>query len=537
MAITREQAQQAKDDALKDPEPPPNTDFDASVLCLSPAEWEARDLPPEDKLLGPFSTTARAELSADTGLGKTMLGLALAHAMARGVPFLHWHPGRAGRVLYIDGEMPGELIQARLGAARSWFGLSEPLGRDRLCVLSKADVEDQMPPLDSPEGERWLLGFCEQVGRFDHITFDNRACLTIGDLFGDDASTQTVKSLQRELTKQKIGQLWLHHTGYETSRGYGRKSREWELDSVAVGEWLQEQNDADVAMRITFKKARRRTPDNRADYEPVEVTLQRGEWLWSPADTEARSVKTTLGRNNRSSSMPQPSCWQGARQRHQQGIRPTAQQWSAEDFDAALRLDQNYAQAYFNRGVAYDLKGEHDQAIEDFDAALRLDPNDAMTYIARGFAYERKGQYDQARRDFEKALTLDPGLERARTDRAALEDELAEPLPSEPPQRAPTATMPDGKRVAHPRPDRGQPAARLQPGLRRVSARRLRAGVHPVRGHRGRAHRGRRQEWRAAPVPAQGRTRTDQAHPGAGQLRALSPMPLPAARCARAAGP
>jgi tetratricopeptide (TPR) repeat protein len=208
-----------------------------------------------------------------------------------------------------------------------------------------------------------------------------------------------------------------------------------------------------------------------------------------------------------------------------------------EDFDAALRLDRNYAQAYFNRGVAYDLKGEHDQAIEDFDAALRLDPNDAMTYIARGFAYERKGQYDQARRDFEKALTLDPGLERARTDRAALEDELAEPLPSEPPQRAPTATMPDGKRVAHPRPDRGQPAARLQPGLRRVSARRLRAGVHAVRGHRGRAHRGRRQEWRAAPVPAQGRTRTDQAHPGAGQLRALSPMPLPAARCARAAGP
>jgi RecA-family ATPase len=267
------------------------------VLCLSPAEWEARDLPPEDKLLGPFSTTARAELSADTGLGKTMLGLALAHAMARGVPFLHWHPGRAGRVLYIDGEMPGELIKARLGAARSWFGLSEPLGRDRLCVLSKADVEDQMPPLDSPEGERWLLGFCEQVGRFDHITFDNRACLTIGDLFGDDASTQTVKSLQRELTKQKIGQLWLHHTGYEASRGYGRKSREWELDSVAVGERLEEQNDADVAMRITFKKARRRTRDNRADYEPVEVTLQRGEWLWSPADTEARSVRTTLGRN------------------------------------------------------------------------------------------------------------------------------------------------------------------------------------------------------------------------------------------------
>jgi Hsp20/alpha crystallin family len=37
---------------------------------------------------------------------------------------------------------------------------------------------------------------------------------------------------------------------------------------------------------------------------------------------------------------------------------------------------------------------------------------------------------------------------------------------------------------------------------------------------------------------AQGRTRTDQAHPGAGQLRPASrSTPLPAARCPRAAGP
>jgi hypothetical protein len=143
-----------------------------------------------------------------------MFGLALVHAMALGRPFLHWQPVRAVRALYIDGEMPGELIKARLLAARSWFALSEPLGRDKLCILSRADVEENMPPLDNPDGERWLLDFLEQMGRFDHITFDNRACLTAGDLFGDDNSTQVVESLQRKLTRQRTGQLWLHHTGH-----------------------------------------------------------------------------------------------------------------------------------------------------------------------------------------------------------------------------------------------------------------------------------------------------------------------------------
>jgi len=63
---------------------------------------------------------------------------------------------RAGRVLFIDGEMPPGLIQTRLRLARSWFELGDPLTRD-MCVLSKLDVDDQMPPLDTPRasGGSW----------------------------------------------------------------------------------------------------------------------------------------------------------------------------------------------------------------------------------------------------------------------------------------------------------------------------------------------------------------------------------------------
>jgi hypothetical protein len=272
--------------------------LDPTTLCLAPAEWEARDIPPEDTLLGPFSTTTRTELSADTGLGKTMLGLARAHAIALGRDFLHWQSPRCGRCLYLDGEMPPGLIQTRLKVARAWFGLTEPLGRDRLCLLSKTDVEEHMPPLDTPDGARWLLDFVDKMGRFDDITFDNRTCLAVGDQAGDDASTQAIKHLQRQLTNLQTGQLWLHHTGYDTTRGYGRKAREWELDTTMVGEQLDDRPGADVAIAIRFTKSRRRTPDNRPDYEPFELELRQGQWSWQSTNPDTIPVQK-LGRNQK----------------------------------------------------------------------------------------------------------------------------------------------------------------------------------------------------------------------------------------------
>jgi tetratricopeptide (TPR) repeat protein len=46
-----------------------------------------------------------------------------------------------------------------------------------------------------------------------------------------------------------------------------------------------------------------------------------------------------------------------------------------EDYNATLRLDPNYAFAYYNRGIAYYDKGMYDRAIEDYNAALRINPN------------------------------------------------------------------------------------------------------------------------------------------------------------------
>ena len=76
------------------------------------------------------------------------------------------------------------------------------------------------------------------------------------------------------------------------------------------------------------------------------------------------------------------------------------------DYNAAIQMDSVYAEAYNNRGVAYDAKGEHDRAIADYTAAIRIDPSLAHTYHNRSFARHRLGDYAGAEDDIRKAKEL-----------------------------------------------------------------------------------------------------------------------------------
>jgi hypothetical protein len=81
----------------------------------------------------------------------------------------------------------------------------------------------------------------------------------------------------RSLTRRNIGQLWIHHTGHDTGRAYGTKTREWQLDSVMLAEKVA-RADVDIAFSLKFTKARERAPDNRGDFDQVVVTLVDDIW-------------------------------------------------------------------------------------------------------------------------------------------------------------------------------------------------------------------------------------------------------------------
>jgi hypothetical protein len=78
------------------------------------------------------------------------------------------------------------------------------------------------------------------------------------------------------------------------------------------------------------------------------------------------------------------------------------------EYDKAIANDQNYANAYLNRGYCYLMKKQYPIAIADYSQAINLNPRDPHAYNGRGAAYLYTKQYELAMSDFEQSAKLDP---------------------------------------------------------------------------------------------------------------------------------
>ena len=87
---------------------------------------------------------------------------------------------------------------------------------------------------------------------------------------------------------------------------------------------------------------------------------------------------------------------------------PDDPEWSQDDFDRALQTDQDIADAYFNRGLAYSAKGESKRAIADITTAIEREPKLSAAWDARALARMALGQVDEALADSAEAVALAP---------------------------------------------------------------------------------------------------------------------------------
>jgi len=89
------------------------------------------------------------------------------------------------------------------------------------------------------------------------------------------------------------------------------------------------------------------------------------------------------------------------------------------DYNMAIGLRPDYAEAYNDRGHAYHWKGGNgDRAIADFTRAIELRPNYPTAYNNRGVVYMAGGHAAQAIPEFDRALELDPSFRNAYVNRA-----------------------------------------------------------------------------------------------------------------------
>jgi hypothetical protein len=334
---------------------------DLKFLTLE--HWLTREIPDPDFLLGEvFSTTSRTFIIGPTGLGKTNFGLAFSWQIAAGRGFLHWQGpvrpnkgdehtiwrnadhdlpvtrigepelgpdgrmyqkvqyrdeppshvpadelhtiggpgGRAGppKVLYIDGEMSRRSMRKRLRDAERRAGCRPP----GLFVLNHEDFSD-LAPLNSEKGQQFIDAIIELLGGIDMVIFDNVQSLTNGKLI-EEESWQEILPWVLDLTRREIGQVWIHHTGYDQTHGYGTSTREWRQDNVILLEKLDELPEgAAFAFGLKFLKARERDHDNAADFADAVFTLTNDEWtIMQGNDQPARSNDTKQQNGKRNAS-------------------------------------------------------------------------------------------------------------------------------------------------------------------------------------------------------------------------------------------
>jgi len=251
--------------------------MDFGRIPLTIDQWLDRDLPAPDRIMGEWlTTTSRALLNAPTGLGKTNWAMELAARTSEGMDFLHWRGHRPCRVLFVDGEMSRRLLRLRAQDVVRRMG-KRPAG---LFLLSHEDIPN-FQPLNTPAGMATIKAVIQQIGGVDLVVFDNIMCLIAGDQ-KDEEGWQQAQPLVNALTKAAVGQLWIHHTGHDSTHGYGTKTREWKVDTV-LHLTEAKRADTDVSFTLEFHKARERTPETRRDFESVTIALVHDEWQGSVA--------------------------------------------------------------------------------------------------------------------------------------------------------------------------------------------------------------------------------------------------------------
>jgi len=100
-------------------------------------------------------------------------------------------------------------------------------------------------------------------------------------------------------------------------------------------------------------------------------------------------------------------------------IKTTHYDQAILNFNRAVDLQPDFAEAYRMRGRAYVAQTNPAMALRDFSRVAALQPGDASILVERGFVHLDQRDYPAAIADADRAVTLDPKLARAYNLRAS----------------------------------------------------------------------------------------------------------------------
>ena len=238
---------------------------------LTAVELLSREFRATEQVLAPWlPTQGITMIYAPRGVGKTHVSIGIACAVASGTPFLCWKPPVPRSVLFIDGEMPGAVLQERF--ARTIKASASSMPPENLKLVA-ADLEpDGLPDLANEEAQQF---YGEVVAGADLVIVDNLSTVCRSLRENEADSWGPVQSWALRLRRQGKSVLFIHHAGKGGSqRGTSRKE---DILNTVIGLRRPPDYHASQGARfeVHYEKAR---GFYGADAEPFEAQLRDGQW-------------------------------------------------------------------------------------------------------------------------------------------------------------------------------------------------------------------------------------------------------------------
>jgi hypothetical protein len=233
-------------------------------------------------LLNPIiPSQSLAMLYSWRGVGKTYVALGIAYAVASGGKFLRWQATKPQRVLYVDGELPGSTLQARVAAMIAGADVAAP--PENLCFLTP-DLQDQpFPDLSTSKGQAQIEAHLDGVAL---VVIDNLSCLCRCGEENKGESWLPMQEWALTLRQRGISVLFVHHSGKGgAQRGHSR--REDVLDVViALRHSSDYRPDEGLRAEVHFEKRRSLTGEDAKPFEIRMETRPDGAAIWTMRDLE-----------------------------------------------------------------------------------------------------------------------------------------------------------------------------------------------------------------------------------------------------------
>ncbi len=247
---------------------------------LAKMQFQARDL-----LLEPFlHTQDLGMLFAPRGIGKTHFAVALAFAVATGGSFLSWQAASPRKVVYLDGELPGNVLQTRL--AMHIPADREPApGFLRIFTPDLPTMEGRaLPDLSTREGQDEINAMLEPDTAL--VIVDNLSAWARTGRENEAESWHPISTWMLALRRRGIAVLLVHHAG-KGGEQRGTSKKEDLLDFVIKLSRPRDYNPKDGAKFVLdFTKSRHLVGEAA---ESLEIALQGDEggpatWTWATVE-------------------------------------------------------------------------------------------------------------------------------------------------------------------------------------------------------------------------------------------------------------